>query len=283
MPTHPVSANSVGIGLRGDHYRQATSTTHPIDWFEVHSENYFARGGTPHAYLTKVRKDYPLSFHGVGLSLGSTDPLNQNHLLRLKEIVDQYEPSLVSEHLSWSSIDGAYLHDLLPLPFNEEAVIHLVERIDQVQEYLGQQILVENASTYLEFKHSTMTEWEFVSEIAARSGCGLLLDVNNVFVNACNHGFDALEFLFGVPPELVGEIHLAGHTVKELPEGQIRIDTHDQRVCNEVWELYEVAIQRFDQAPTMVEWDKNLPSFSVLLDEARIARSYQNGIRNEAA
>ena len=283
MSTHPISENSVGVGLRGDHYAEATSSPHSIDWFEVHSENYFGRGGIPHKYLSKVRKDYPLSFHGVGLSIGSTDPLRLNHLTRLKELIEQYEPSLVSEHLSWSSIDGIYLHDLLPLPFNEEVVNHLVNRIQQVQDFLGRQILVENASTYLEYTNSTMTEWEFISEIAERSGCNLLLDVNNVFVNACNHEFDALDFLLGVPVDLVGEIHLSGHTVKELPDGQIRIDTHDQRVCDEVWQLYATAIQRFYKAPTLIEWDKDLPPFSILLDEVAIARSYRRKRRNAAA
>ncbi len=283
MTTHPISASSVGIGLRGEHYRAATSTPHSIDWFEVHSENYFGRGGVPHEYLTKVRNDYPLSFHGVGLSIGSTDPLRLDHLTRLKELTEQYEPSLVSEHLSWSSIEGTHFHDLLPLPFNEEAVNHLVGRIQQVQEFLQRQILVENASTYLEFTNSTMSEWEFITEIAKRAGCKLLLDVNNVFVNACNHEFDALDFLLGVPENLVGEIHLSGHTVKDLPEGQIRIDTHDQRVCNEVWQLYEIAIQRFKKAPTLIEWDKDLPPFSTLLDEVATARSYQRRRRNAAA
>ncbi len=283
MTTHSIPADSVGIGLRGEHIKLVATDEPPVDWFEVHSENYFGRGGAPHQWLTQIRSNYPLSFHGVGLSLGSTDALNLPHLQRLKELIDFYQPALVSEHLSWSSIDGVYLHDLLPLPFTREAVRHLVNRIDEVQELLGRTILVENASTYLEFSHSEMSEWEFINEIAQRSGCGLLLDVNNVYVNACNHEFDPVDFLRQVSAAAVGEIHLAGHTIKEWPEGSIRIDTHDQRVCDEVWHLYEHAAGLFSHAPTLIEWDKELPEFSVLMDEANIARSYRRSDRNAAA
>lgn len=283
MSTNPIPANAIGIGLRGEHYQEVSTGSPKVDWFEVHSENYFGQGGIAHTCLSKIRNSYPLSFHGVGLSIGSTDSLNQVHLARLKELIDQYQPALVSEHLSWSSVEGIYLHDLLPLPMTSEVIQHLVNRIQQIQEYLGQRILVENASSYLEFTHSHMPEWEFISEIAQQSGCGLLLDVNNVFVNACNHNFDPFEYISGVSPELVGEMHVAGHTVKKLSNGEIRIDSHDQRVCDEVWDLYKFAVQRYRHAPTLIEWDKNLPDFSMLLDEAEIARSHQSEFRHAVA
>lgn len=283
MVTLPIPADSVGIGLRGDHCEYVADKKPSVDWFEVHSENYFGQGGAPHDWLKQIRQDYNLSFHGVGLSLGSTDDLNVKHLKRLKELIDIYEPGLVSEHLSWSSIEGIYLHDLLPLPFTNESVLHLASRIEQVQNILGRTILVENASTYLEFLHSEMSEWEFINEITRLSGCQLLLDINNVYVNACNHQFDPNEFLSEISPNVVGEIHLAGHTVKNLPEGTIRIDTHDQRVCDDVWNLYETVANRFNAAPTLIEWDKDLPEFSVLMDEANIARSYRQEMQSAAA
>ena len=283
MVARPIPADSVGIGLRGDHCEYVVANKPSVDWFEVHSENYFGQGGAPHDWLGQIRQDYSLSFHGVGLSLGSTDDLNAKHLKRLKELIDIYEPGLVSEHLSWSSIDGFYLHDLLPLPFTKETVLHLAGRIERVQDMLGRTILVENASTYLEFSHSEMSEWEFINEITRLSGCQLLLDINNVYVNACNHQFDPNEFLSEISPSVVGEIHLAGHTVKNLPEGTIRIDTHDQRVCDDVWNLYEAVASRFNTAPTLIEWDKDLPEFSVLMDEANIARSYRQEMQSAAA
>lgn len=283
MVTHSIPADSVGIGLRGGHCEYVAANRPSVDWFEIHSENYFGQGGAPHDWLRQIRQDYNLSFHGVGLSLGSTDDLNVKHLKRLKELIDIYEPGLVSEHLSWSSIDGIYLHDLLPLPFTKETVLHLANRIERIQDMLGRTILVENASTYLEFSHSEMSEWEFIDEITRLSGCQLLLDINNVYVNACNHQFDPIDFLSEISPSVVGEIHLAGHTVKNLPEGTIRIDTHDQRVCDDVWNLYETVANRFNTAPTLIEWDKDLPEFSVLMDEANIARSYRQEMQSAAA
>ncbi len=283
MAAHPIPNDSIGIGLRADHCKFVATQKPLVDWFEVHSENYFGQGGTPHDYLSQIRQDYSLSFHGVGLSLGSTDKLNHSHLQRLKELLDTYQPALLSEHLSWSSVEGVYLHDLLPIPFTREAVVHLADRIEQVQNFLGQTILVENASTYLEFSHSEMSEWEFINDITKQSGCQLLLDVNNVFVNACNHQFNPTDFFDNLTWDTVGEIHLAGHTVKEWPEGEIRIDTHDQRVCDAVWRLYDYVTRNFQAVPTLIEWDKNLPEFSVLMDEANIARSYRRSAQNEAA
>jgi len=267
----PIPARA-GIGLRGDHYAEIADTRPKIGFLEVHSENYFGESGTPHRYLQRLRADYPLSFHGVGLSLGSTDPLNDQHLRRLQELIDFYQPDLVSEHLSWSSIGGRYLNDLLPLPYTKEALLHLLPRIEKVQEKLGRQILVENVSSYLEYTTSTIPEWEFVAEVANRSGCGILLDVNNIYVNSQNHDFDPQQFLDAIPGSLVKEIHLAGHTVNEFADGRILIDTHNQLVSAPVWELYRAAIERFGAIPTLIEWDTDLPPLSVLLGEAAHAQ-----------
>lgn len=263
--------------MRSQHYSYVTATKPAVDWFEVHTENFFGDGGTPHAVLAQVRQHYPVSFHGIGLSLGSTDELNRTHLKQIKALVDRYQPALVSEHLSWGSINGIFLHDLLPLPMTFECAKHLSERIQTVQDFLKCQLLVENASTYLEFVQSEMSEWEFITEIAESSGCGILLDINNIYVNACNHGINSLDFINRVPSSLVSELHLAGHTIKKLEDGQIRIDTHNQRVCKEVWELYELASKRFPLAPTLIEWDKDLPTFEILMEEAEIARDTRNG------
>ena len=262
-----------GIGLRSAHYREVVATKPTIAFFEAHSENYFGSGGAPHEYLTAIRAEYPLSFHGVGLSLGSTDPLNDKHLRRLNELIDCYQPGLVSEHLSWSSHGGTYFNDLLPLPYTAEALSHIVNRVRQVQDRLNRQILVENVSSYLEYTHSTVPEWEFVAQVAEQSGCGILLDVNNVYVNSVNHNFDPEAFLSGIPCAAVQEIHLAGHTVNEFEDGSILIDSHDQLVCDQVWRLYRQAVRRFGPQPTLIEWDTNLPELPVLIDQANIAQA----------
>ncbi len=274
--------SSIGIGLRGPHHADAVAKPHPVDWFEVHSENFFAAGGSPHETLAQICQNYDVSFHGVGLSLGSADSFSEYHLSKLQALISRYQPMLVSEHLSWSSVNGAYLHDLLPLPMTQEVEDYLVSRVEQVQNRLKRQILIENASTYLEFTHSEMPEWVFVSNIANRSGCGILLDVNNVYVNSRNHGFDPFDYLNRIPVDKVQEIHLAGHTVNQLPEGEILIDTHDQRVCAEVWNLYRLAARRFAHANTLIEWDKDLPPFEVLLQEAEIARSIHREMNQHA-
>lgn len=259
-----------GIGLRAPHVARILAERPPIPWLEVHSENYFAAGGPAHDALEAIRADYPLSFHGIGLSLGSADPLQEAHLRRLREIVDRYQPAFVSEHLSWSSIDGAHWNDLLPLPHTRDAANLLVDRIHEVEEFLGRQILVENVSSYLRF-HAEMSEADFVTDIVRRSGCRLLLDVNNVYVNSVNHGFDPVDYLLAIPRDVVTEIHLAGHTRKlGLPEPLI-IDSHDDFVCDEVWTLYERAIGRFGACPTLIEWDANIPSLDVLIAEAERA------------
>jgi len=265
---------TAGVGLRAPHYHEVLGQRPEIGWFEVHSENYFGAGGAPHHYLTRIRNDYPLSLHGVGLSLGSTDPLNIEHLGKLKALIDRYQPGLVSEHISWSSVDGRYFNDLLPLPYTEESLNHLVQRVQQTQDYLGRQILLENASTYLEFEFSTIPEWEFIGTLAERADCQLLFDVNNVYVNAQNHGFDPHLFVDAIPSSRVQEIHLAGHTRKELDDGKaILIDTHNDLVIEPVWVLYEQTLQRTGAVPTLIEWDADLPELTVLLEEAARAQS----------
>lgn len=270
MDVQPIPARA-GIGLRGQHYRDVLETLPPVGWFEVHSENYFGGGGRPLYFLERIRADYPLSLHGVGLSLGSTDPLNLVHVRRLKDLVSRFEPIFVSEHLSWSSVGGRYLNDLLPLPYSAQALAHIVERIGRVQEYLGRQILVENISRYLSYEHSTLPEWEFVAETARRSGCGILLDVNNIYVNAVNHGFDEHAYVDAIAPELVQEIHLAGFTRNRFEDGEIIIDSHNRPVADPVWTLYRHALERLGPKPTLIEWDTDLPALTVLVEEARKA------------
>lgn len=262
----PVPARA-GSGLRAPHYREVLETQPAIGWLEVHSENYFGAGGQPLYYLEQVRARYPLSLHGVGLSLGSTDELNREHLSKLKQLAEHVEPALVSEHLCWCSAGGRYMNDLLPLPYTEEALAVVSEHLRQAQEYLHRQILIENVSSYLQFSHSTIPEWEFVSQVVARSGCGILLDVNNIYVSAVNHGFDARHYMDAIPIEAVGEMHLAGFD----SNGDCLIDTHGKPVSDAVWTLYRHAVQRFGRVPTLIEWDTDIPPLSVLLEEARKA------------
>jgi uncharacterized protein len=262
-------AAGVGIGLRAPHYAQVLEERPALGFVEVHSENFYAEGGAALGWLERFRAAYPLSLHGVGLSLGSADALDMRHLEKLARLADRFEPALVSEHLCWSSFAGRHANDLLPLPFTDEALDHVVARVEAVQERLRRAILVENVSSYLTFAHSTIPEWEFVAEVARRSGCGVLLDVNNIWVNACNHGFDAARYLGAIDPRSVGEIHLAGF---DRIGGRL-VDTHGTRVADEVWALYRAAIERFGERPTLVEWDTDIPGLEVLLDEARKARS----------
>jgi uncharacterized protein (UPF0276 family) len=258
-----------GIGLRAIHHREVIARRPAVGWFEAHSENYFARGGAPREVIEAVRRNYPLSLHGVGLSMGSTDPLDATHLAEVVRLTRELEPMLVSEHLSWGSVGGRFTNDLLPLPYTEEALQHMVSRVAQVQEALGRQMLIENVSSYLQFAHSQIDEWDFLAELARRSGCGLLLDVNNVYVNAMNHGFDAPGFLNGLPPRgVVQEMHLAGHSVHTVGGREIRIDTHSAPVCDEVWSLYAAALDRFGPVPTLIEWDSEIPALDVLVAEA---------------
>ena len=270
MPHPGLAPDSIGIGLRAPHYRELLERRPALAFLEVHSENYFCAGGAPLAWLERFRACYALSLHGVGLSLGSADPLDERHLGKLDALVRRFEPALVSEHLCWSSVGARHANDLLPLPYTEEALDHVVERIERVQERLARRILVENVSSYLEFAHSTIAEWDFVAEAARRSGCGVLLDVNNIWVNSVNHGFDARRYLASIDARAVGEIHLAGFE----RSGELLLDTHGARVSADVWALYAVALARIGARPTLVEWDSAIPPLDVLLDEARTARSH---------
>jgi uncharacterized protein (UPF0276 family) len=259
--------------LRFPHHRAVLEEKPPAAWFEVHPENYMG-GGTPLKYLDAIRRDYPLSLHGVGLSLGSAESLDERHLFRLRRLAERVEPGLVSEHLSWSATGGTHFADLLPLPLTEEALAAVCRNVEVAQDFLGRRILVENASTYLRYRHSTIPEWEFVAAVAARTGCGILCDVNNIFVSACNHGFDARRYLRSLPAERIGEIHLAGHKLREFDDGRsIRIDDHGSRVCEEVWELYAEAVTLFGRVPTLIEWDTDVPPLAVLLEQAAQAES----------
>jgi uncharacterized protein (UPF0276 family) len=264
---------AAGIGLRAPHHLQVLSQLPDVAWFEAHSENYFAEGGSHVECLSRIRTRYPVSLHGVGLSLGSTDPLNRDHLASLRRVIARFEPARISEHLSWSSVGGRFANDLLPLPYTEEALRHVARRIAQTQDALGRQILVENVSSYLQFKHSTLREWEFVAGVAVEADCGILLDLNNIYVAAHNHGFDCAEYLGGIPPHRVQEFHLAGHTVAQLEGTRLLIDSHDAPVCDAVWQVYRDALRRFGNVPALIEWDADIPSLEMLQSEAAKADS----------
>jgi uncharacterized protein len=267
-PGKPLVA-AAGIGLRAPHLRQVQDERPPIAWLEVHSENYYADGGAALAALGRIRADYPLSLHGVGMSLGSADPLDGIHLAKLKRLVARIEPAFVSEHLCWSGVAGRHFNDLLPLPYTEESLAHVCGRVTAVQDFLGRELLVENVSSYVAFAESTIPEWEFVAAVARRTGCKLLVDVNNIYVNAVNHGFDADAYLAAMPPEAVAEIHLAGFEAS----GNCLIDTHGAPVAPDVWALYRRAIARFGPRPTLIEWDTDIPPLATLLAEAATAQS----------
>jgi uncharacterized protein len=261
-----------GVGLKPEHYRDILNDAPDIGWFEVHAENYMGEGGAPHAYLTAVRERYPLSLHGVGLSIGGVGPLDKDHLARLAALTERYEPALFSEHLAWSSHDTVYLNDLLPLPYTEETLQRVSSHIDEVQEALRRPMLLENPSTYVAFAETSMSEVEFLREIVRRTGCGLLLDVNNVFVQATNHGFDAAAYLDSFPAEHVGEIHLGGHAEDEDDDGSsLLIDDHGREVADPVWGLYAQALARTGPKPTLIEWDNDVPAWPELFAEARRA------------
>ncbi|MDE3022204.1 MAG: DUF692 domain-containing protein [Pseudomonadota bacterium] len=268
MPTAPYRAMPIpvaaGIGLRSPHYREITETRPPVSWLEVHAENFFGEGGPDIAWLDQIRQHYPLSIHGVGLSLGSTGPLDMKHLQKLFQVINHYNPGLVSEHLSFSRAHKTHANDLLPLPYTQEAIYTIATHIIETQSALGRRILVENVSSYLEFPISTMPEWAFVGEVIEAADCHLLLDVNNLYVNSVNHHFDATTYLEHLPMNRIREIHLAGHT--QTSTGLI--DTHSDKVCNEVWELYAKTLDLAGNHPTLIEWDADIPPLSVLLSEA---------------
>ncbi len=257
-----------GIGLRSPHHRSLLAERPPVGWVEVHSENFYGAGGAALATLGRVREHYPVALHGVGLSLGSADGFDDTHLEHLARLAARIEPILVSEHLCWGSIGGRASNDLLPMPATREAADLLVERIDRVQSRLGRRILIENVSSYVSFAHEDWPEPVFLAEVARRAGCGILLDLNNIYVSARNHGFDAEHYLDALDGDRIGEYHLAGHHTEQLPEGELRIDTHDRAVCHEVWALYDSALARFGTRPTLIEWDAELPELEVLVDEA---------------
>ena len=260
-----------GVGLRTQHFPEVLAGTARVDWFEVISENFMIRGGRPLRVLEQARTLGPVVLHGVSLSLGSADPLRDDYLDDLAALAARVQPAWISDHLCWGSIGGHYAHDLLPLPYTEEALGHVVERIGRVQDRLGRQILVENVSSYLTYARSAMPEWEFLAEIARRSDCGILLDVNNVYVSAMNHGFDATDYLSGVPAERIGQIHLAGHS----DHGTHLLDTHDAPVCDEVWALYRSVVERVGPVSTLVEWDAHVPAWSELVAESERARAVE--------
>ena len=261
-----------GLGLKAEHYRGILEQLPDVGFFEIHAENYMGEGGPPHRYLTAIREAYPLSLHGVGLSIGGAGPLDREHLKRLRALNDRYEPGLFSEHLAWSSHDTGYLSDLLPLPYTEETLVRVANHIDETQTAMGRQMLLENPASYLSFAESTWAEAEFIAEIVRRTGCGLLLDVNNVFVSARNLGTNAAGYLDSYPLAHVREIHLAGHDLSSDGAGQeVLIDAHGSEVCDDVWDLYGQVLARTGALPSLIERDNNVPPLAVLLDEARRA------------
>lgn len=267
----PVAA--VGAGLKPEHAADIFAGARRADFFEIHAENYMGAGGPPHDLLRRIRADYPLSIHGVGLSIGGIAPLDRAHLERLKRLVDAYEPVLFSEHLAWSSHDGVFLNDLLPLPYNDITLAHVCDHVNEVQHRLGMRMLLENPSTYVAFGASSMTEVEFLRSVAQRTGCGLLLDVNNVHVSAVNHGFDAAAYIDAFPMRHVRQFHLAGFAEDRDSDGaRLLIDDHGRPVADAVWNLYLRALARGGFAPTLIEWDNNVPPFAALADEMARAR-----------
>ena len=257
-----------GLGLRHEHYEEIVAAPGQVSWFEALSENYMVAGGMPLHWLDSFRRDYPIALHGVSMSIGSIDPLDQNYLGELKQLIDRIEPLWVSDHLCFTGLRGINLHDLLPLPYTEEALDHVAERVLRVQDRLGRRLVLENVSSYVTYAASELTEWEFIAALAQRADCEVLLDVNNVFVSAFNHEFDAIEFLRGIPRERVRQFHLAGH----LNNGTHIVDTHDHPIVAGVWALYAEAVRLFPGVPTMIERDANIPPYAELLAELDVAR-----------
>ena len=280
MPNLPARS---GIGLKAQHYQYIIEHQPDIAWFEVHAENYMGDGGSPHAYLSKICETYPLSIHGVGLSLGSANGINAEHLERFKTLVQRYQPTQISEHLSWSQHDDIFLNDLLPLPYTEEALYIFQKNIDHVQNTLKQTILIENPSAYIGFNNNTHEEPDFLNQLCEKTGCGLLLDINNVYVSAHNQSFSAHEYLLAIDSKYVEEIHLAGHETQTLSNNNtLKIDDHGSAICDDVWKLYELFIKQTKKAyPTLIEWDTNIPNINILLAEAQQAEKIMRKVLTE--
>ncbi|WP_207215780.1 DUF692 domain-containing protein [Pseudolysobacter antarcticus] len=268
-----------GLGLRVDHYQDLLEGERKVDWLEILSENYMIPGGRPLHFLERFRERYPLVMHGVSLSIGSGDPLNRDYLKRLKQLADMVQPAWISDHLCWTGVDGKNLHDLMPLPYTEEAISQVVERVREVQDFLGRRILLENVSSYVSFASAQMHEWEFLNAIAERADCLILLDINNIYVSSHNHGFDPLEYLAGITADRVQQFHLAGHD----NQGALIIDTHDAPVIDGVWDLYRHAVRRFGPVSTMIERDDKIPPLTELLAELQHAREIAEPILKAAA
>lgn len=260
-----------GVGLRAPHFDYIINYLPSVPWFEILVDNYMVKDGAMLHRLNQIREHYPFVFHSVGLSLGSTDPLRMSYLMQLKKLKDWLQPTYLSDHLCWTAVDNHYLHELMPLPYNEVALNHIVARILQVQDFFGERILIENVSSYLSFQDSEMNEWDFLNEVAKRADCYILLDVNNVFVSAFNHGFDPTIYLNNILQDRVKQYHLAGYE----DFGRYLLDSHSKPVTDNVWELYQTALRRFGALPTIVEWDNDIPSWDILLREAEKAQSYQ--------
>lgn len=280
-PSFPLKYPNLGfgLGLRIDHYQTVLDTRPSVDWFEVITENYLIPGGKPLHFLRRIREHYPMVMHGVSLSIGSADPLNMDYLRQVKQLAGELQPAWLSDHLCWTHLGNTNTHDLLPLPYTEEALAHVVERVQRVQDFLGRRLLLENVSSYVTYTASELSEWEFLAEIARRADCLILLDINNIYVSAYNHGFDPLDYLNAIPPERVQQFHLAGHSNL----GDHIIDTHDHPVIDPVWQLYAHAVARCGNVSTMIERDDHIPPFDELFAELqtarRIAHDAQHGAR----
>lgn len=269
-----------GLGLRKEHYETVLSERPDVDWFEIISENYMVDGGKPLDYLTRIREHYPMVMHGVSMSIGSTTDLDFDYLKKLKELIKRVEPMWFSDHLCWTGVDGVNLHDLMPLPYTEEAIQHVADRISQVQDYIGQQMLIENVSSYMSYSDSQMSEWEFLKAVSERADCLILLDINNIYVSAYNHNFDPFAYLTAIPPERVYQFHLAGHT----HENNLIIDTHDHPIADPVFELYAAAVKHFGRVSTMIERDDNIPPLpDLLLELEKVKNIAENYFNNESA
>ncbi len=266
--------HGAGVGLRSSHYSYVIANHPPVPWFEILTDNYLIEGGSPLHNLMRIRQDYPMAMHSVGMSLGSTDPLNKDYLHKIKQLADLIQPSVISDHLCWTSIDNQCLHELLPLPYTEEAITHVVQRIKEVQDHLEQPILIENVSSYLTYKSSQINEWEFINTIAEQANCYILLDINNIFVSAQNHNFAPTDYLQGIAIDRVKQFHLAGYTDLQTH----LLDTHSDKVHPPVWELYKTALKRFGPVPTLLEWDKEIPEFAALLQEMQSAQHFMDEI-----